>query len=68
MQGQILSGQMFPRQLPTNTNYPQSLVKIGSVLAEIFHYTETWTNVAWSNVPETFANEYRWPNQPTLKI
>ena len=48
-----------------------SLVKI--VLAEIFHYTETLsnvagTNVAWSNNPETDANKYRQPNQPTFKI
>ena len=32
----------------------------GQVLAYIFHYTETWTNivattVAWSNVPKTVA-------------
>ena len=31
----------------------QSLVKIGLLLAEIFHYTETGTNVAGTNVAGT---------------
>ena len=36
----------------------------GTILSEIFHYTETWTNVAgtnaaFSNAPKTIANEYR---------
>ena len=37
--------------------------KFVQVLVEMFQYTETLTNVAgtndaWSNVPETFPNEY----------
>ena len=32
------------------------LVKIRLVLVEIYHYNETRTNVAWSNVPKTVAN------------
>ena len=41
-----------------------SLVKFGGVLTEIFHYADTRTNVAGTNVsrtnvPKTFANSYR---------
>ena len=55
-----------------------SLVKMGLVSAEIFHYIQTrtnvaWTNVAWTNVdgtnvPKTVDNSYRWPNHPTFKV
>ena len=50
-----------------------SLVKMGLVSAEIFHYIQTRTNVAWTNVdgtnvPKTVDNSYRWLNHPTFKV
>ena len=47
--------------------------QIRLVLAEIFHYSGTGTNVsrtnvALSNVLNTIANLYRWANQQTLEV
>ena len=46
---------------------------MGLVSAEIFHYIQTRTNVAWTNVdgtnvPKTVDNSYRWPNHQTFKV
>ena len=65
--GQMLPGQMSLRKLPMNTESPTNQPsKFGWILTSNIrdmvsycHYTETWTNVAWSNVPEIVANEYR---------
>ena len=65
-----MSKNFGPKKIGSKKNsgskiiWGQSLVKIRLVLAEIFHYTSTrtiiaGTNVAWSNVPEIVANEYR---------
>ena len=60
-----------------------SLDKIGLVSAEIFHYIQIRTNVAWTNVdvtnvnvtnvnvtnvPKIVDNSCRWPNHPTFKV
>ena len=50
-----------------------SLVKMGLVSAEVFHYIQTRTNVAWTNVdgtnvPKTIDNSYRWSNHQTFKV
>ena len=47
-------------------NAGPSFDKIGEVLAEIFHCTETvtkvaGTNVAKTNIPKTVADSCRWP-------
>ena len=42
-----------PKQNFGHKQVDQSLVRIRLELAEVFHYTETGTNVAWSNVPKT---------------
>ena len=73
LHGQILIGQIFPRQLTTNTDGLIELDKIGLVSAEIFHYIQTRTNVAFTNVdvtnvPKTVDNSCRWPNHPTFKV
>ena len=65
---------MFPRKLTTHTD--GLIIEFGSmglVSAEIFHYIQTRTNVAWTNVdgtnvPKTVDNSYRWPNHPTFKV
>ena len=53
LHGQMLMGQMLPRQLKLIQMALSSLDKIGLVSAEIFHYIETRTNVAWMNVDRT---------------
>ena len=40
---------------------------MGLVSAEIFHYIQrgtnvAWTNVAWTNVSKKVDNSYRWPS------
>ena len=68
---------MGPKKCWVQKNLSQKNVmpqkNFGQVLAEIFHYTETLTNVAgtnvaWSNVPETVANAYRQPNQQVCSL
>ena len=50
--------------------YVYSLVKIGSVTAEIFliRTNVARTNVAWTNVTVTVGMCSRWPEEPTIKV
>ena len=73
MHGQGFTEQMIPRQLQIIQMALLIFVKIGLVSAEIFHYIQIRTNVAWTNVdgtnvPETVDNSYRWHNHPIFKV
>ena len=66
VQNILVKQNVGPRKLKAPKKLgPNSLVKIGSVIAEIFM---PWTNVArtnvaWTNVSKTVDNSYRWPYQ-----
>ena len=66
--------QMFPRKLKTHPDgLKSSLDKIGLVSDEIFDYSQTRTNVGWTNVnvtnvPKTVDKSCRWHNHPSINV
>ena len=55
---------MDPIWVQKNLGFEKMCVQACSKLDDILHYTETWanvagTNVAWSNVPKIVANKNR---------